>query len=163
TDFTVTPGETKTFTIDNGTPPGGLARTIGFWKNWSSCTGGGQKPVLDQTLALFPVASGQTTHGVFIGKLYVDTCAQAVAILSKSTLSGKKASSDPAFNLAAQLLAAKLNLQAGAGTNSCVVTAVTNAQNLLTAVNFDGSKTPVNMTSAQASQANSLATTLDKY
>ncbi|WP_040574803.1 hypothetical protein, partial [Pontibacter sp. BAB1700] len=28
--------------IDNVTPPGGDARTPGYWKNWSSCSGGGQ-------------------------------------------------------------------------------------------------------------------------
>ena len=52
-DFSVEPGETKSFSIDNRPPPGGLARTIGFWKNWASCASskGKQKPVLDQTLA----------------------------------------------------------------------------------------------------------------
>ena len=37
-------------------------------------------------------------------------CKDAVAILGKSTLSGKKMSSDPLFNMAAQLLAADLNV-----------------------------------------------------
>jgi hypothetical protein len=52
-DFTVQPGETKTFSINNNPPPGGLARTIGFWKNWAYCanSNGSQKPMLDQTLA----------------------------------------------------------------------------------------------------------------
>ena len=53
TDFTVAPGETNIFAIDNKPPSGGLAHTIGFWKNWASCAGsqGKQKPVLDRTLA----------------------------------------------------------------------------------------------------------------
>jgi hypothetical protein len=53
--------------IDNTPPPGGDARTIGFWKNWTSCDGkGNQDPVLDQTLA----AAGP--GGITIGKLTLD-------------------------------------------------------------------------------------------
>ena len=55
-NFTVTAGETKTFTVDNTPPPGGRALTIGFWKNWASGSNGKQKPVLDQVLASFPIA-----------------------------------------------------------------------------------------------------------
>ena len=44
-------------------------------------------------------------------------CLKAVSLLNKSTIdTGKKMASDPAFNLAAQLLAAKLNVVAGAVT-----------------------------------------------
>lgn len=156
-NFTVAPGETRTFTVDNTPPPGGRALTIGFWKNWSSCSGGGQEPVLDETLASFPGG------GVLIGDLFVDTCREAVRILNKSTVnSGKKKASDPAFNLAAQLLAAKLNVQAGAGVCPAAVTAINSAQSLLDAVNFNGI-THDNLTKAQANQMNSLANTLDRY
>ncbi len=48
-------------------------------------------------------------HGVYMGDLYVDTCPEAYNLLNKSDLDGKKKASDPAFNLAAQLLAAKLS------------------------------------------------------
>ena len=104
-DFEVGPGETKVFRIDNTPPPGGRALTIGFWRNWASCakSNGKQNPVLDQTLASFG-------WRVYIGNLFVDTCQEAVRILSKQDVgSGKQKSSDPAFNMAAQLLAAKLN------------------------------------------------------
>lgn len=51
-NFTPQAGQgTSTFVVDNTPPPGGRALTIGFWKNWASCSGGNQKPVLDQTLA----------------------------------------------------------------------------------------------------------------
>jgi hypothetical protein len=161
TDFTVDPGVTKEFAIDNKPPPGGLARTIGFWKNWASCaqSSGKQKPVLDQTLALAePI-------GVQIGDLvlHAGDCLKAVRILDKSTIdSGKKMSSDPAFNLAGQLLAAKLNVVAGAGTCPAAVTAINSAQALLDAINFNGI-THATMTTAQKNQANNLATTLDRY
>ena len=98
---TVALGQHKACTITNddeeqGIPP----RTIGFWMNWSSCTGGNQDPVLDETLASFPGG------GVLIGDLFVNNCVNAVRILSKSRISdGKKMASDPAFGLAAQLLA----------------------------------------------------------
>jgi hypothetical protein len=161
TDFTVTPGETKTFAIDNKPPPGGLARTIGFWKNWSSCGGsnGKQRPVLDQTLA----AAG--TAGITIGTLtlHAGDYLKAVRLLDKSTIdSGKKMASDPAFNLASQLLAAKLNVVAGAGTCPAAVNAINDAQTLLAAVHFNGI-TYDKLSAAQATQANNLATTLDRY
>jgi hypothetical protein len=169
TDFTPAVGDSpKVFSIDNKPPPGGLARTIGFWKNWASCAGsnGKQKPVLDQTLALAlstnsPLYWGRTKAGA---TLYLKnlTCAQAVSLLNKSPFSAKKASSDPAFNLAAQLIAAELNVVAGAGTCPAALQAINDASALLYAIHFDGS-THDNMTAAQTTQANSLATTLDKY
>jgi uncharacterized cupredoxin-like copper-binding protein len=59
-DFTVQPGQTRTFTVDNTPPPGGRALTIGFWKNWASCSksSGGQKNMLDLALGY---ASKNTT------------------------------------------------------------------------------------------------------
>jgi CSLREA domain-containing protein len=161
TDFSVSPGQTKSFAIDNKPPPGGLARTIGFWKNWSSCSGsnGKQRPVLDQTLA----ASGSTGITIGVLTLHAADCLKAVRLLNKSTIdTGKKMSSDPAFNLAAQLLAAKLNVAAGAGTCPAAVSAINNAQTLLAAVHFNGI-THDKLSGAQATQANSLATILDRY
>ena len=167
-DFSVTPGETKVFTVDNTPPPGGRALTIGFWKNWSgACTNGSQDDTLGTTLLSFPIAGGQTTHGVFIGKLYVDNaCLEAVPLLDKREIGtkGKKMASDPAFNLAAQLLAAKLNVQAGAGTCPPVLTAINQAQNLLYSIGFNGTGSYLKkMNPAQAALANCLATWLDDY
>jgi hypothetical protein len=161
TNFTVQPGETKSFAIDNKPPPGGLARTIGFWKNWASCAGskGKQKPVLDQTLTAADPA------GVTIGilTLHAGDCAKAVRLLDKATIdNGKKMANDPAFGLAAQLLAAKLNIVAGAGSCPAAVTAINDAQALLVAVHFNGI-THDKLSASQATQANSLATTLDRY
>jgi hypothetical protein len=61
-DFTVTSGQTRTFTVDNTPPPGGRALTIGFWKNWASCAnsnGRGQKFMTDLALGY---ASANTTN-----------------------------------------------------------------------------------------------------
>jgi uncharacterized repeat protein (TIGR01451 family) len=161
TDFSVQPAETKRFPIDNKAPPGGLARTIGFWKNWASCAGskGNQKPVLDQTLAAADPA------GIVIGTLtlHAGDCLKAVRLLDKSTVdAGKKMASDPAFGLAAQLLAASLNIVAGAGSCPAAVSAINDGQTLLAAVHFNG-VTHDKLSAAQATQATGLATTLDRY
>jgi len=90
-------------------------------------------------------------------------CLKAVRILDKSRITdGQKMSSDPAFNLAAQLLAAKLNMVSGARTCPAAVTDINDAQALLDAVNFDGIKHD-KMSTAQINQANSLAAALDRY
>jgi hypothetical protein len=161
TDFTVEPGQTRTFAIDNKPPPGGLARTIGFWKNWASCAAskGKQRPVLDGTLAAADPA------GITIGALTLHggDCLKAVRLLDKSTVNtGKKMASDPAFALAAQLLAAKLNVVAGAGTCPAAVSAINDGQALLAAVHFDGIAHD-RLTAAQSTAANALAATLDLY
>ena len=95
--------------------------------------------------------------------LHAGDCLKAVRLLDKSTIdTGKKMASDPAFGLAAQLLAAKLNIVAGAGSCPAAVTAINDAQALLAATHFNGI-THDKLSAAQATQANSLATTLDRY
>ena len=174
TDFTVTAGQTKTFNLANTPPPGGMALTIGFWKNWSSCTGGRQKPLLDQTLASF--AGG----GTYVGNLFVNTCRIGVNVLSKSSSNGSKAASSPAYNLAAQLLAVELNLKAGAGpgsnTMACLLSDVQWANDVLNPATspfgnkgvdfanaFNTNNTNPKMSATQASVANYLQTQLNNY
>ena len=91
------------FSVDNDEP--GLQRTIGYWKNWSECSGGNQADILGQTLAKAPGG------GILVGNLFVNTCQEAVSILSKTPIdSTKNKASDPAFNAAAQFLAHQLNI-----------------------------------------------------
>jgi hypothetical protein len=163
--ITVTAGGTTSVSIDNSPPPGGMAKTIGFWKNHASCkaSSGNQDPVLDQTLALFPIAAGETTHGFFVGDLYVDTCQEAVALLNKSRVdNGKKMASDPAFNFAAQYVAYKLNIAAGAYTSTTAATAAAQGQAILDAINFDGS-THGTISKANQLALNAAAAILDQY
>jgi CSLREA domain-containing protein len=169
TNFSVAPSETQSITVDNQPPPGGFARTIGFWKNWASCasSGGNQRPVLDQTLAAAEpegITIGMLTlHGSASSPNAAPNCLKAVRLLNKSRIdTGKKMASDPAFNLAAQQLAAALNVKAGALTCPNVIDAIEDAQALLAAVHFDGI-THDRLSAAQTTQANSLATTLDRY
>jgi hypothetical protein len=170
-DFTVAAGELKTIAVDNTPPPGGLALTIGYWKNHASCasSNGKQKQALDTVLASFPIASGQTTHGVYIGSLYVDTCQEAVNLLNKSTVANKpqKMASDPAYNLAAQLMAVELNLQSGAGVCSALLTYRSQAQALLSKYAFNGTSSYTSgaskMSAADQTTANFLASKLDAW
>jgi len=164
-DFTVGAGLTATFAINNVPPPGGDQRTIGYWKNWNECTKGNQAAVAER--------NGGAAEGFFLledvlpltlGSYDVTTCQQAVKILSKQDQSGKNRANDAAYALAAQLLAAKANLEAGAG--ECGITAtIIAADLLLTNIGFDGSgpylaPKPSNPLRATAL---SLAATLDDY
>jgi len=182
-DFTPQAGGTTTFTVDNSPPPGGRALTIGFWKNWASCakSSGSQKPVLDQTLAgagstgivisaqsgSFP-AFNAIRYLVLLGSTatpkVAPDCSKAVNLLNKSTVTaGKKMASDPAFNLAAQLLGAELNFVAGAGKTPAAVNAVNQAVVLLGKYQFDGNGYQGKISAADAATMNSLAQTLDNY
>jgi hypothetical protein len=158
--------------IDNIRPPGGDARTIGYWANWSSCTGGKQwdqalkRDIWNKTLdGNLPQTVGLLVLDGAAGEdLAAADCADAVNILKKSDLSGKKMASDPAYNLAAQLLAAMLNYTAGAKQCAAATTAINSAQALLVAIGFNGTGTyKSTMTAQQISDALSLATTLDQY
>jgi hypothetical protein len=167
-DVTLAYGGDRIVVFTNTPPPGGDARTIGYWKNWSSCTGGKQydvatrKNLLDKTLDFYLPSN----PAVFpIGDITSLTCPQAVLLLDKSDIvSGKKMASDPAYNLAAQLFAAKLNYAAGAKQCPAATTAIAQAQALLDAINFTGTGAYKNsMTAQQQTLANSLAATLDSY
>jgi hypothetical protein len=167
-NFTVNPGETKTFTVNN-TRPGGDARTIGYWKNWSSCktSGGKQAPILDRTLAKSEpggIAVGSLVlHGDVNNPNVAPSCGAAVRLLNKSRVdTGAKSASDPVFNFAAQYVAARLNYVAGAKQCPAATTAMNSGQALLVTLHFNGSTHDV-LTSAQKTQLNQWASTLDQY
>ena len=85
-----------------------------------------------------------------------------MSLLNKSNFAGKKMASDPAFNLAAQLVAAELNYVAGAGKKPTVTTAIQQAVLLLGKYQFNG-LTHKTISTADATTMNNLATTLDNY
>jgi hypothetical protein len=141
--FTLAAGQTVNFQVDNSPPPGGDARTIGFWKNWTSCDGhGGQDPVLDETLALSPITCPDGGPGIWIGTVCVDTCYEAVSLLDKREISedlkGKKRASDACYNAASQFLASELNELAGARTCTDLMYLQVDTQTILVDKNFDG-------------------------
>jgi hypothetical protein len=129
----VVEGEVTTITFLN-TLFEGDARTIGYWRNWSSCTGGNQ-------FAKAPEKGMETLDGnlpQLIGDFDVDTCQEGVQVLSRKDNSGKNKSNDAAYSLAAQLLAAKLNVSAGAGTCGEALDAIADGQQLLVDIGFTG-------------------------
>jgi hypothetical protein len=162
---TVGAGGKVQITVNDTPPPGGDSRTIGYWKNWASCTTSSAKkaPVLDQTL----YKAGSITIGTLVlhgGTANVSPdCAKAVKILSKKSLDGTKKASDPLFNMAAQLLAADLNVAAGAKTCLAATNAINAAQALLVKYGWNGQTYSPKLTAADKNLANSLASTLDKY
>jgi hypothetical protein len=204
TSYAIPEGGTITFQVDNRFP-GGEPRTIGFWKNWNTCTGGQQQYTAtknagyigsptDPAASLARVAAGYfllddvlNPPGIKIGNFQIPAatatasrtingktvtktgCQIAVDLLGKSNwFTNKNMASDAAYGLAAQLIAAKANLTAGAKTCSALTTAVTAADNLLAGLNFDGtgdylgSKVKGSLLTTR-SNAISLADTLDKY
>ncbi|MDH4116000.1 MAG: hypothetical protein OEW30_01245 [Acidimicrobiia bacterium] len=166
-NFTVGVGETLAFQIDNRFP-GGEPRTIGFWKNWNTCTGGNQTQTAANnggaSAGWFILDDLLNNPGYTIGDLQLDgaDCQDAVRILDKRSIDdGTKRASDGAYNLASQLLAAQLNLSAGAETCQAVVDAVNAGQTLLASIDFDG--TGSYLKGKKAAQANALAAILDAY
>jgi hypothetical protein len=164
-DFTVEAGETVHYIIDNQFP-GGEPRTIGYWKNWNTCSGGDQ--------ALTAAANGGSAAGFFIlddvlpqsvGGLIIDNCTDGRLILDKRQLDGKhrKVASDAAYGLAAQLLAAKANFTVGAETCPAATDAAQAADALLMSIGFDGTGTYLKGKDPLRQTANNLAGTLDDY
>ncbi|MBV0934943.1 prealbumin-like fold domain-containing protein, partial [Marinobacterium weihaiense] len=172
--FNLAVAETEQFNIDNTPPPGGNARTIGFWKNWTSCDGKGNQydrwltdpdyyDVLDEFLPIY-LHPG----------LEVTLCEVGVDILDKRDVDdpnlvgdGRKKASDAAYGLAAQLMAVQLNIAAEAGTCPAMLEAKDAAEALLLNIGFDGSgdylRKPKGPSKDLAQQAKTLAGILDSY
>jgi len=146
--FTAVSGDgTREFEIDNGRPA--MQRTIGFWKNWASCSGskGGQAPILDQTLAKGPWVDLDEDdvmdlgeNGFWIGDLFVGSCSDAVHLLNKTPIDGtRNKASDPAFNVAAQQVAFQLNVLIPSDTTCLAANASADyVQDYLDQVGFTG-------------------------
>ena len=167
---TLAAGDNLSLSFDNSPPPGGIALTIGYWKTHASCvTKGNKAAALDVALAKAPVALGQSKPGFYVGELYVDTCQEAVSLLSKQYIdSTKQQSSDPTINFASQYVAYQLNLLATAADNPQAANAAAEGQAVLVAVHFDGAANdgdPVHdtLTATQAATLNKDAGILDKF
>ena len=181
-DFQVTVGNTTHFEIDNRAP-GGDPRTPGYWKNWNTCTGGGQAAnaernggwqegfwLLDDVLNPPGITWDDIESDAKL--VPVDSCEEAVEILDQRVVNvdgvvgdGKKIANDGARTLAMHLLAAQLNFGAGACTTPEVNAKALEAETLLDEYNFDGTNTKAYLTSKNAdySKALSLANYLDEY
>ena len=171
-DFTVEANQTIHFVVENNyTPPGGEPRTIGYWKNWTTCDGHGNQQEKAEAANLLAGATQvwlvDYVLPITLGSYVVDNCLDAVSILDKRDVSsGKKRAGDAAYGLAAQLMAAKANYAAGATQCGAASDAIAAGDALLTSIGFDGTggylKGGKNA-AAQKAQATSIAGTLDSY
>jgi hypothetical protein len=153
--FALGAGEDKVFRIDNTFPQGGQ-RTIGYWRNWNSCSGTGNDRVA------MAAKTGNHLMDEFLpqtlGQYTVDTCAKGLAVLQNPSM--KYAEN----GTAAQLLGAKLNVAAGAGTCPAALTAISTADNLLTQIGYAGPPSAiVGTTHPLRSQFVAVHSTLDQY
>ena len=162
-NFVLGDGELRNFLVDNTPPVNPLSgRTIGFWKNWSSCgrSNGHQAPVLDQTLA------AMTPPGVVLGQYFSLTtgqCTAAVNLLSKTSTTGVKKAGDPIFNMVAQMVAVELNIARGDFACPKVKAALASAQSLLTKYHFVGTGYTGSISKADQVTINNLGTEFDNY
>jgi hypothetical protein len=120
-----------TFHINN-TFPRGNALTIGYWKHWNSYTLYGNKGAAE----CLKNKTGNTLMDCWLpqslGNYQVTTALQGWNVLSQP--SGKYAENQ----LAAQLLAAELNVAAGADTCTAETNAITHANSLLAGIGYAG-------------------------
>lgn len=169
--------------VDN-TFPGGDARTPGYWKNWNTCTGGGQQYTASENAYELDGLEGISAYdrvysgwallddiielfGITWGNFELTTCEDAQKILDNRDLNGVNRASDPAYTLAKHLLAYQLNQ--GAGSYICyeMTEIETEAVALLVKINFAGEgdylRKTIPATKALASRALELAAILDAY
>jgi hypothetical protein len=183
-NFVVDTGATEVFEINNMFP-GGEPRTIGYWKNWNSCTGGNQVLTAIKNGGETPterLGSGNAllddvlqSPGIKIGELTLianddvfdcdEGTQDALNILDKREITGKykKKANDAAYSLAAQLLAAIANEAAGAGVCTEAGQAIVDAQQLLVDIGFDGTGNYLRPKHPRYTEALNLASTLDSY
>jgi Prealbumin-like fold domain len=163
------------------------------WASCANSNGKGQKPMLDLALGIASlmttnppgglVASAQNPGALWPNYaalwylvlkgnsastanniLPAPDCAKARNLLDKTTIDGgKKMSSDPLFNMTAQLIAAELNRFMGAGINGTTIMNIDRAVLLNGKYKFNGLTYTPKLTTADANLANCLATQLDNY
>jgi hypothetical protein len=144
TGYTLTPGDILSITVNNSFP-GGEPRTPGYWKNWSSCSGGGQYEKAvgenDPDNEFWTLDELLNDPGFMIGLLSLGEgqCEDGVNILDQRDInSGQKMANDSAYTLAMHLFAYELNQAAGACGSTTADSAGLAAQALLTEYGFDG-------------------------
>lgn len=121
---------------------GGEPRSASYWLQWNSCApdnrsemaaaNGGRAAgwiILDDLL---------DDPGILLGELQVGTCEEGINLLQNKDVEGFERGGDMAYQLAAQLLAAQLNLAVGAEYCPAGDQAVAAGQLLLIGQGFNG-------------------------
>jgi hypothetical protein len=120
----------------------GDPRPPAYWAVWNTCApenratqaaaNGGREAgwtLMDDLLV---------NPGILVGLLELQTCPQGLSLLQSRNLEGIEKKNDAAYPLAAQLLAAQLNLAVGSEYCPASDGAVSEAQVLLLKLNFNG-------------------------
>jgi hypothetical protein len=120
----------------------GEPRGAGYWQLWNSCAPDNRSETAaangGRQAGWFIMDDLLQEPGILLGELVVATCADGLHFLQGQPLSGSVDPDDVAYPLAAQLLAAQLNLATGAEHCPAVDDAVRSAQLLLVEAGFDG-------------------------
>ncbi|WP_152425009.1 T9SS type A sorting domain-containing protein [Nafulsella turpanensis] len=140
------------FEINNIPPPGGNARTPGYWKNWSSCSGGNQYDKVMEARenggekADFWLLDDHLPHTLWTSgtsSFTLTTCNLAVLILDERQNDGRKyakMASDAAYKLAKHLMTYQLNKNSDTYECASAALAAEQAEALLAQYGFDGTK-----------------------
>ncbi len=183
----LTDGGALLFRVNN-TYPGGEPRSAGYWKNWNQVTSDGQADNADRNGGyengfwlvedmLDPEIGGGIAWDDILADSFsfsITKTAVAVDILDQRELGdedgvydGPKHANDAAFTLAMQLLAAQLNIGAGARTCDAAFDAALAGEQLLDLYDFNGTGAYLvsnnKKTKNDYHQALQLASTLDQY
>ncbi|HUF66495.1 MAG TPA: hypothetical protein VMM17_11035 [Gemmatimonadaceae bacterium] len=121
--------------------PSWTPRGIGYWKNSGKCLKNQSQVARVNDEHQVRMLESQLLGGSAVyplGSITGMTCLEAARILDKSDLAGAKKANDGAYNLAAHLLAAKLNKAAGAFVPPCAANDMATAQSLLVQLGFTG-------------------------
>lgn len=126
---------------------GGDPRPPAYWAVWNSCAADNRA---EEAAANGGRAAGWvliddllTDPGLQLGDHLLTSCEESVALLNSRLATGDD-TSDPAYALSAQLLAAELNLNVGAETCPAAEESVIGAHLVLASARFDGvSTTPL--------------------
>jgi hypothetical protein len=183
TSWPLQPGGTLSFQVDNRPPPGGDARTPGYWRAWSSCTPGRQVEtavskggptsgdrinagyaLLDDVLQDPGITIGLVTLIADADVYSCDPDTQfAVNLLDHRDKNGRKRANDAAYKLARSLLAYYANV--GALTTPCpeAVAAADAGAQLLVDIGFTGVGSYLRPNHPRYQEAVGLAGTLDEY
>ena len=120
---------------------GGDPRSPAYWAVWNSCAPDNRAEQAaangGRDAGWFLMDDFITDPGIQLGEHLVATCEEGLAYLEGLTADGEE-TDDPVYDLAGRLLAAELNLSAGAETCPIADEAVLGSHLILSSSGFDG-------------------------
>jgi len=120
----------------------GDPRPAAYWALWNTCAPENKAEVAKanggRAAGWFLMDDLLTNPGIQLGNYPVTTCEEGLALLQGRTIAGAE-TGDPVYKLSSALLAAELNLNAGAETCPIAEEAVLGGHLVLSQVGFDGS------------------------